>query len=238
MLQPTERLDFELELGVVIGRGNAIGEPVGMENAEEHVFGLTLFNDWSARDIQAWEYQPLGPFLSKNFASTISPWIVTLEALAPYRVSFNRPEEDPQPLPYLQSATNSQAGALDVQLEVWLQTKTMRDAGQTGVCISRSNFAEAAYWTLAQMVVHHTVNGCPLRSGDLFGTGTLSGPQPDQAGSLLELTKGGKQPIELPNGELRTFLCDGDEITLKGFCEKPGRARIGFGACSAVVLFV
>jgi len=222
----------------VIGRGNAIGEPVGMENAEEHVFGLTLFNDWSARDIQAWEYQPLGPFLSKNFASTISPWIVTLEALAPYRVSFNRPEEDPQPLPYLQSATNSQAGALDVQLEVWLQTKTMRDAGQTGVCISRSNFAEAAYWTLAQMVVHHTVNGCPLRSGDLFGTGTLSGPQPDQAGSLLELTKGGKQPIELPNGELRTFLCDGDEITLKGFCEKPGRARIGFGACSAVVLSV
>ena len=236
VLQPTARLDFELELGVVIGQGNTMGEPIDMERAEDHVFGITLFNDWSARDVQAWEYQPLGPFLSKNFASTLSPWVVTLEALAPYRCAFTRPEGDPQPLPYLQSEANSQQGAIDVQLEVWLQTTQMREAGQPGECISQSNFAEAAYWTLAQMVAHHTVNGCALRSGDLFGSGTLSGPQPAQAGSLLELSKGGKEPIKLANGEQRTFLLDGDEISLKGFCQRSGAARIGFGSCSARVL--
>lgn len=236
VLQPTARLDFELELGVVIGQGTTMGEPIDMERAEDHVFGITLFNDWSARDVQAWEYQPLGPFLSKNFASTLSPWVVTLEALTPYRCAFTRPEGDPQPLPYLQSEANSQQGAIDVQLEVWLQTPKMREADQPGECISQSNFAEAAYWTVAQMVAHHTVNGCALRPGDLFGSGTLSGSQPGQAGSLLELSKGGKKPIKLANGEQRTFLLDGDEISLKGFCQRPGAARIGFGACSARVL--
>ena len=236
VLQPTARLDFELELGVVIGQGNRMGEPIAMAHAEDHVFGLTLFNDWSARDVQAWEYQPLGPFLSKNFASTVSPWIVTLEALAPCRPAFTRPEGDPQPLAELSSTANSERGAFDVQLEVWLQTETMRQAGHRGQCISRSNFAEAAYWTVAQMVTHHTVNGCALGPGDLFGSGTLSGPRPDQAGSMLELSQGGKQPITLGNGEERSFLQDGDAITLKGVCAKPGAARIGFGACSAVVL--
>jgi fumarylacetoacetase len=236
VLQPTARLDFELELGVVIGAPNAMGEPVAIDQAEDHVFGLTLFNDWSARDVQAWEYQPLGPFLSKNFASTVSPWIVTLEALAPYRQPFTRPEGDPQPLPYLSSESNSAQGAFDVQLEVWLQTQAMREAGHAGDCISRSHFGQAAYWTVAQLVAHHTVNGCALRPGDLFGSGTLSGPLPEQAGSLLELSQGGKQPLTLANGEQRTFLLDGDAVTLKGVCSKPGAARIGFGACSAVVL--
>ena len=236
LLQPTARLDFELELGIVIGPGNAMGEPVNIAHAEDHVFGMTLFNDWSARDVQAWEYQPLGPFLCKNFASTQSPWIVTLEALAPYRQAFSRPAGDPQPLPYLHSEANAQAGAFDVQLEVWLQTAAMRNAGQLGECISRSNFAEAAYWTVAQLVAHHTVNGCALRPGDLFGSGTLSGPEPHQAGSMLELTQGGKRAIRMGNGEERTFLQDGDAITLKGVCARPGAARIGFGACTAQVL--
>jgi len=236
VLQPTARLDFELELGIVIGAGNPIGEAVAMDHAEDHVFGITLFNDWSARDVQAWEYQPLGPFLSKNFASTMSPWIVTLEALAPYRRPFVRPEGDPQPLPYLHSAANVDAGAFDIHLEVWLQTATMRAAGQPGECISRSNFADAAYWTVAQLVAHHTVGGCALRPGDLFGSGTLSGPSPGQAGSMLELSQGGKQPIRLSNGETRAFLQDGDAISLKGACERPGAARIGFGPCVGTVL--
>lgn len=236
VLQPTARLDFELELGIVIGQGNAMGQPVDMEQAEEHVFGLTLFNDWSARDVQAWEYQPLGPFLSKNFASTISPWIVTLEALAPFRQPFTRPEGDPQPLPYLQSAANTQAGAFGIGLEVWLQTAAMREAGLPGECISRSHFADAAYWTVAQMVAHHTVGGCALRPGDLFGSGTLSGQKPEQAGSLLELSQGGRHPLRLSNGEQRTFLQDGDAITLKGSCERPGAVRIGFGPCSGTVV--
>ncbi len=236
VLKPTARLDFELELGIVIGAGNAMGEPVPMARAEDHVFGLTLFNDWSARDVQAWEDQPLGPFLSKNFASTVSPWVVTLEALAPYRRAFTRPESDPQPLPYLQSAANAQAGAFDIQLEVWLQTAAMREAGLPAECISRSNFADAAYWTVAQMVAHHTVGGCALRPGDLFGSGTLSGPRPEQAGSMLELSQGGKQPIVLSNGETRTFLLDGDTVTLKGGCEKAGAARIGFGLCAGTVM--
>ncbi|MBE7942274.1 MULTISPECIES: fumarylacetoacetase [Ramlibacter] len=235
-LQPSARLDFELELGIVVGPGNAAGEPVAMAQAEDHVFGLTLFNDWSARDVQAWEYQPLGPFLSKNFASTVSPWIVTMEALAPYRQAFTRPEGDPQPLPYLHSEDNAQAGAFGIELEVWLQTAAMRASGHAGECISRSNFAEAAYWTVAQLVAHHTVNGCTLRPGDLFGSGTLSGPRPEQAGSLLELTQGGKAPIRMANGETRTFLEDGDEVTLKGVCRRPGAASIGFGSCSGKVL--
>jgi fumarylacetoacetase len=236
VLQPTARLDFELELGVVVGAGNQQGQPIPLPQAEDHVFGLTLFNDWSARDVQAWEYQPLGPFLSKNFASTISPWIVTLEALAPFRRPFVRADGHPQPLPYLQSEHNAAAGAFDIGLEVWLQTASMREAGQKGVCISRSNFADAAYWTIAQLVTHHTIGGCALRPGDLFGSGTLSGASPGQAGSLLELTEGGKRPIHLPNGETRAFLQDGDTVTLRGFCGKPGAVRIGLGECHATVL--
>jgi len=233
--QACARLDFELEMGVVIGQGNMQGQPIAIEDAEDHVFGLTLFNDWSARDIQAWEYQPLGPFLSKNFASTLSPWIVTMEALAPFRQAFQRADGEPQPLPYLSSPANSLHGAFDVKLEVLIQTAAMRQAGLGFERISYSNFSEAAYWTVAQLVTHHTVNGCSLRPGDLFGSGTLSGPRPEQAGSLLELTHGGKQAIALSNGEKRTFLQDGDAIALKGWCEKAGAVRIGFGECMATV---
>lgn len=235
-LAPTQRLDLELELGIVIGQPSTMGQPVPMAQAEDHVFGLTLFNDWSARDVQAWEYQPLGPFLSKNFASTISPWIVTLEALAPFRQPFVRDAADSQPLTYLSSETNHRAGVINIELEVLLQTARMREAGQAPEIISRSNFAEAAYWTVAQLVAHHTVGGCSLSAGDLFGSGTLSGPRPEQAGSLLELTAGGKQAITLANGEQRTFLQDGDSIVLRGACQRAGYRRIGFGECAGTVL--
>ena len=235
-LAPTQRLDLELEVGVFIGRPNVMGQPIGIEQAEDHVFGLTLFNDWSARDVQAWEYQPLGPFLSKNFASTTSPWIVTLEALAPFRKAFSRAAGEPQPLPYLDSDDNRAHGAFDMALEVWLQTAAMREAGHAGDRIATSNFADAAYWTVAQLVTHHTVGGCALNSGDLFGSGTLSGPTRAQSGSLLELSEGGKRPITLSNGEQRTFLLDGDRITLRGHCAREGFRRIGFGDCSATVL--
>ncbi len=233
---PSQRLDFELELGIFIGAGNALGAPIGIDDAEDHVFGLTLFNDWSARDIQAWEYQPLGPFLAKSFASTVSPWIVTLEALAPFRRPFVRAEGEPAPLPYLDGAANRAAGAIDIGLEVRLQTRAMRDAGLPAERISRSNFADAAYWTVAQLVAHHTVNGCALAPGDLFGSGTLSLPGEGQAGSLLELSHGGKQPITLANGEQRSFLQDGDGLQLAGRCTRPGFRAIGFGPCEAVVL--
>ncbi len=236
--QPTlgasKRLDIELELGVFIGQGNAAGEPIAIADAESHVFGICLLNDWSARDIQGWEYQPLGPFLAKNFATTISPWIVTLEALAPYRLPFARPDGDPQPLPYLDSEPNRAAGAFDIRLEVELHTATMRAAGQRGHRLCETSYRHA-YWTLAQIVTHHTVNGCNLQPGDLLGTGTLSGPTPDQAGALIELTGGGRHPIMLPNGEQRTFLEDGDSVTFRGWCEKPGAARIGFGECTGRV---
>ncbi len=235
-LAPSQRLDFELELGVVIGPGNVQGQPVPLDEAEAHVFGLTLFNDWSARDIQAWEYQPLGPFLSKNFASTQSPWMVTLEALAPFRLPFARDPQDIQPLPYLSSAANAQAGAFDIQLAIHLQTQAMREAGHAGDCISRSHFAQAAYWTVAQLVTHHTVGGCNLGPGDLLATGTLSGPEPEQAASMLELSQGGKQAITLSNGEQRSFLLDGDEVTLQAHCQREGLRRIGFGSCTGRVL--
>jgi fumarylacetoacetase len=234
-LAPSRRMDYELELAVYVGAPNALGEPVPMAQAEDHVFGLGLLNDWSARDIQAWEYQPLGPFLSKNFASTVSPWIVTMEALAPFRVPFRRPEGDPQPLPYLDSPANRAQGAIDLQLEVWLLTPRMAEQGLAPHRLSCSNFTDA-YWTVAQLVAHHTVNGCNLQSGDLLGSGTLSGPAPEQAGSLLELTQGGKQPVTLPNGETRTFLEDGDTIILRAFCERPGARRIGFGECRGTLL--
>jgi fumarylacetoacetase len=233
---PSKRLDYELELGFVIGTGNPLGEPIAIADAERHLFGVTLLNDWSARDLQAWEYQPLGPFLAKNFASTLSPWIVTMEALAPFRAKFERAAGEPQPLPYLDSPANREAGALDITLEVWLQTAKMREAGEKAVRLTRGNTTEAAYWTAAQLVTHHTVNGCNLQPGDLLGSGTLSGPKPDEAGSLLELTLGGKQPITLPNGEKRTFLEDGDTLSLRGYCERGGAVRIGLGEVSGTVL--
>lgn len=236
VLAPSARLDIELELGIFIARPNAQGVPVRIGDAEDHVFGMTLFNDWSARDIQSWEYQPLGPFLSKNFASTVSPWMVTLEALEPFRQPFRRPPGDPDPLPYLDSADNRARGAFDIRMEVVLQTARMAQEGHAGDVISRSNFAEAAYWTVAQLVTHHTVNGCALRAGDLFGTGTLSGPDKAQSGSLLELTTGGKNPITLSNGERRAFLEDGDTIILRAYCEREGSRRIGFGECRGTVL--
>ncbi|HEX7866975.1 MAG TPA: fumarylacetoacetase [Variovorax sp.] len=232
---PSKRLDYELELGFFIGRGNAQGEPIAIADAEEHLFGVTLLNDWSARDLQAWEYQPLGPFLSKNFASTLSPWIVTMEALAPFRAKFERPAGDPQPLPYLDSASNRESGALDITLEVLLQTAKMRAEGVAPVRLTRGNTTEAAYWTAAQLVAHHTVNGCNLQPGDMLGSGTLSGPKPDEAGSLIELTLGGKQPITLPNGEKRTFLEDGDTLVMRGWCERDGAVRIGLGEVTGTI---
>ena len=234
-LRPTQRLDYELELGLLVGQGNALGEPITMEQAEAHAFGMVLLNDWSARDVQAWEYQPLGPFLSKNFASTISPWVVTMEALAPFRVPFVRPDADPQPLPYLDSEGNRRQGGLDVVLEVWMETQAMREAGQGPARLSQSNFRDA-YWTVAQLLTHHTVNGCNLQPGDLLGSGTLSGPQPEQAGSLLELSMGGKNALTLANGETRTFLQDGDAIILRASCAREGFRRIGFGECRGQVL--
>ena len=193
------------------------------------------FNDWSARDIQAWEYQPLGPFLAKSFASTVSPWVVSLEALAPYRTHFSRPLDDPQPLPYLSSELNSSQGAFDIKLSALLETELMRNKGAAPEVLSESSFRHS-YWTVAQMVAHHSVNGCNLQPGDLFGTGTQSGPAPEEAGSLLELSAGGKQSISLSNGESRTFLNDGDRVMMCGHCEKKGFARIGFGEVSATVL--
>ncbi len=232
---PSQRMDYELELGAWISMGNAQGAPISIANAEAHVFGITLLNDWSARDVQAWEYQPLGPFLSKSFATTVSPWLVTMEALVPFRTAFERSESDPQPLPYLDGAANRSAGALDVALEVWLQTATMRAAGSAGQRLSHCNVRDA-YWTLAQLVTHHTVNGCNLRSGDVLGTGTLSGPLPAQGGSLLELSQGGKVPLTLDNGETRTFLQDGDTVILRGSCQRAGARRIGFGDCRGTLL--
>ena len=233
-LAPSERLDYELELGVLIGSGNALGEPIAIEHAERHVFGLCLLNDWSARDVQAWEYQPLGPFLAKNFATTVSPWVVTLEALAPFRAPWQRPEADPAPLPYLDGEALRAAGALDISLSVALETARMRERGEPPVQLSQSNFRDS-YWSLAQMVTHHTVNGCNLAPGDLLGTGTQSGPQPHEAGSLLELTGGGKQPLTLPDGETRTFLVDGDRVILRARCERAGFRRIGFGEAAGTI---
>jgi fumarylacetoacetase len=231
---PCRRLDYELELGVLVARPNVLGESIPMTQAEDHVFGLTLFNDWSARDIQAWEYQPLGPFLSKNFASTLAPWVVTMEALAPFREPFKRPEGDPEPLDYLNSSVNRAQGAINIELEVWLQTAQMHATGHVGDRLSTSNYRDA-YWTMAQLVAHHTVNGCNLRTGDLLGSGTLSGPLPGQGGSLMELSAGGKQPIALSNGESRTYLEDGDTIVLRGYCVREGYRRIGFGECRGSV---
>jgi fumarylacetoacetase len=232
---PSKRLDYELELGLWIGADNALGEPVRMDQAEDRLFGVTLLNDWSARDIQAWEYQPLGPFLAKSFVTTVSPWVVSFEALAPFRKPCIRPAGQPEALPYLQSAFNAAHGALDITLQVWLQTAAMRARGEAAVQLSQSNALDAC-WTPAQLVTHHTSNGCNLQVGDLLGTGTLSGPLPAQGGSLLELSHGGREPLTLPNGEQRSFLEDGDTVTLRAHCSVPGAVRIGLGTVSGTVL--
>lgn len=232
---PCKRLDYEMEVGIYIGKGNDLGEPITINNAEDHVFGLCLFNDWSARDIQGWEYQPLGPFLAKNFASTVSPWIVTTEALAPFRASWTRDASEPQPLDYLESNENRAQGGFDIELEVQLETAKMKEAGQPASHLSLSNFKHS-YWTVAQMVAHHTVNGCNLKPGDMFGSGTQSGPEHKEAGSLLELSRGGKEAMELDNGETRTFLEDGDTVIMRGWCAKDGAKRIGFGEVTSTVI--
>ncbi|MFO1327797.1 MAG: fumarylacetoacetase [Rubrivivax sp.] len=232
---PCRRLDYELEVGAFVGQANASGEPVPMDRAEDALFGLVLLNDWSARDIQAWEYQPLGPFLSKSFASSISPWIVTMEALAPFRRPFTRPDGDPQPLPYLDSPFNRAHGMIDMALEVWLQTAAMRGAGTPPLRLSQSNLTDA-YWSWAQMLAHHASNGCNLQLGDLLGSGTISGPGPGTYASLMELSGGGRQPITLPGGETRTFLQDGDTVTLRAFCAAPGAVRIGLGEVSGTIV--
>ena len=229
------RLDYELELGVLVGGGNPDGTPLSMAQAEDDWFGMVLLNDWSARDIQGWEYQPLGPFLSKNFGTTISPWVVTQEALAPFRQPFAHPDGDPQPLPYLDSDANRAHGAIDIALQAWLHTETMREHGLPPHRLSQSNFRDA-YWTVPQLLAHHSCNGCNLGPGDLLGTGTQSGPSPGQGGSMLELSAGGKQPIALPNGESRSFLADGDTVILRAFCAREGARRIGFGECAGTVL--
>jgi fumarylacetoacetase len=233
---PSRLLDYELEVGAVVGSGNPMGTPIPLGRAEAHLFGICLLNDWSARDLQAWEYQPLGPFLSKSFATSVSPWIVTRDALAPYRAPARvRGPEDPSPLPYLLDPADRGAGALDLTLEVWLRTDDMRTHGLEPVRISQGNFREL-YWTLAQMLTHHTSNGCNLRPGDLLGSGTVSGPTPESRGCLLERTWRGAEPLELPNGEVRRFLEDGDEVILRGWLEAPGRPRIGLGSCVGLVL--
>jgi fumarylacetoacetase len=233
---PTRALDYEMEVGCFVGPGNPLGQAVPLEQAEGHLFGLCLVNDWSARDIQSWEYQPLGPFLSKSFATTVSPWVVTLEALEPYRVpAFQRPAGDPAPLEYLNSAETGARGGIDLNVEVYLQTAKMRSAGLAPLRLSRGNAADL-YWTLGQMFTHHTSNGCNLRTGDLFATGTISGPARESRGCLLELTWRGSEPLTLPNGETRKFLDDGDEVILRASCERQGAVRIGLGECRGVVL--
>ena len=233
---PSKALDYETELGFFVSRGNSLGERIPIRSADDHLFGVCLLNDWSARDVQAWEYQPLGPFLAKSFSTSLSPWVVTMEALAPFRVpAFARPAGDPAPLPYLFDSSDQEAGGLDLQLEVFLSSARMRDEKISPMRVSRGSFRDM-YWTMALMLTHHGSNGCNLRPGDLLGSGTVSGPGKDARGCLLELTSRGKEPITLPTGEQRKFLEDGDEVTLSGFCERDGFRRIGLGNCRGVVL--
>jgi len=232
---PSRALDYEMEVGFLVGSGNTRGEPVPIAEAERHLFGVCLVNDWSARDIQSWEYQPLGPFLSKNFATTMSPWVVTLEALAPFRSpAAPRPAGDPAPLPYLSAADDQARGALDIQVEVYLTSARMRAAGMAPARLSRARVADL-YWTPSQMLAHHTSNGCNLQPGDLFASGTVSGPTKDALGCLLELTRRGTEPLTLPTGETRAFLEDGDEVIMRAYAEREGAVRIGFGECRGVV---
>ena len=232
---PSRMLDYELEVGALIGPGNRMGETISLAEAEDHLFGVVLVNDWSARDIQGWEYQPLGPFLAKNFATTVSPWVVTLDALTPFRVpAAPRPAGDPAPLPYLSDPGNAERGGIDLTLEVWIRTATMRERGDAEALLSRGSFA-GMYWTLGQMLAHHASNGCNLRPGDLIASGTVSGSEPESRGCLLELTWRGAEPLTLPHGESRKFLEDGDEVILRGYGEGHGAARIGLGECRGVV---
>jgi fumarylacetoacetase len=233
---PSRQLDYELEAGLLVGPGNPPGAPIPIANAGSHLFGIVLLNDWSARDLQSWEYQPLGPFLAKNFATTISPWVVTMEALAPFRApAAPRPAGDPAPLPHLADSADAATGAIAVKLEVWLLSEKMRQTGNGPVRLG-SSALDSLYWTPAQMVAHHTSNGCNLEPGDLLGSGTVSGPAPDSRGCLLELTARGTQPVTLPGGETRSFLVDGDEVILRGWADRPGARRIGLGECRGIVL--
>jgi fumarylacetoacetase len=233
---PSQSLDYELELGAFVGPGNRQGETIPLARAADRIFGVVLLNDWSARDIQSWEYQPLGPFLAKNFATTVSPWIVTMEALAPFRVpAFARPTGDPAPLPYLSDPEDAAHGGLDLTLEAWLLTPQMRAAGAAPHRLSSGSFRKM-YWTLAQLLTHHASNGCNLSPGDLLGSGTVSGETKDSRGCLLELTSRGQEPLTLPNGEQRRFLQDGDEVVLRGYAERAGARRIGLGECRGTVL--
>jgi fumarylacetoacetase len=232
---PSKRLDYELELGVFIARGNPLGHPIAIEDAEDRIFGLCIVNDWSARDIQTWEYQPLGPFLAKSFATSVSPWVVTLDALEPFRIpAYSRAGDDPAPLDYLDSAANQQRGGIDITLEVLIQTAKMTRHGHAPMRVSLGNF-RSMYWTLAQLVTHHASNGCNLRPGDLLASGTVSGSTPESRGCLLERTWRGKEPLELPSGEKRSFLEEGDEIIMRAWCERPGAVRIGFGECRGII---
>jgi fumarylacetoacetase len=232
---PARSLDYELEVGFFVSQGNELGEGISLSTAEDRIFGLCLVNDWSARDIQAWEYQPLGPFLAKSFATTLSPWVVTLEALAPFRcAAFSRPPEDPLPLPYLTDCLNAAQGGIDLTLEVYLRTAQMREQNLEPFRISRGSFRQM-YWTIAQMLTHHGSNGCNLRPGDLLASGTVSGPEPGSQGCLLEITQRGAEPIELSSGETRSFLLEGDEVILRGYCEKFGFVRIGFGESQGII---
>ncbi len=233
---PCKNFDYELELGTFVGPGNALGDRIPLAAAPTQLFGVSLLNDWSARDMQTWEYQPLGPFLAKNFATTLSPWVVTLEALAPFRTAASpRPASDPAPLPYLVDSFDAAHGGLEVTLEVWLLTAKMRLAGEAPYRISRGNFS-TMYWTLGQMLAHHASNGCNLSPGDLLGSGTVSGPSRDSRGCLLEYTWRGTDPLRLPNGEERKFLADGDEVIFRGYAERAGARRIGLGECRGLVL--
>ncbi|MGH9949776.1 MAG: fumarylacetoacetase, partial [Pyrinomonadaceae bacterium] len=231
VFMPCKNLDYEMEVGFFVGQGNELGSSIPIADAEKHIFGLCLVNDWSARDIQAWEYQPLGPFLAKNFATTISPFVVTMEALAPFRTkAFERDPDDPQPLDYLAAEQNQKFGGIDVNLEVYIETQKMRNEKIEPHMLSRSNMKDL-YWTIGQMLTHHASNGCNLQTGDLIATGTISGREKSERGSMLELSWRGTEPIELPSGETRRFLEDGDEIIMKGYCEREGFRRIGFGEC-------
>ena len=233
---PSTMLDYESELGFLVGRGNAQGEAVDIEEAASRIFGFCLVNDWSARDIQSWEYQPLGPFLAKNFATSLSPWIVTSAALEPYRIpAAVRSQGDPRPMAYLLSNEDQERGGIDLMMEVYLQSERMRAEGQEPVLLSRAPFS-GMYWTVAQMLTHHASNGCNLRTGDLIASGTVSGAAPDARGCMLELTWRGQNPVKLPGGEERRFLQDGDEVIMRGYCEKAGHPRIGFGECRGTIL--
>ena len=232
---PSVAFDYETEIGFYVGPGNPLGQPVSIDEAEDHIFGLCILNDWSARDIQAWEYQPLGPFLAKSFASHVSPWVVTLEALAPFRgAAFRRPGGDPASLPYLSSGANEAEGGFDVNIEVSIASEQMRKEDTDPVTLAVTNM-QNLYWTIFQMLTHHTSNGCNLRPGDMMGTGTISGPSEDALGSILEITKRGTEPVKLPTGEERKFLGDGDELVMHAWCERDGARSIGFGECRAVI---